>query len=175
VDTTYATPLAGSAPAAPPNWLTTNLVFSSFVSSVDGTSTIDQIVKNSGLPILSMTVGVWGYTDVSGILVYGRVRSGQTGLSAGTREGGFALSTAPLALLSMNSGASLNNIFGNRSGTPIVMADLFGSNFGIVAGFYQGDATLRKPFMDAMYLTLNWSAGGSPRQFRNRFRTRSLP
>ena len=117
-------------------------------------------------------MGVWAYTDVAGILVYGRLRSGVTNASAGTREGGFSLSTSPIALLSLNSGSSLNGIFGNRAGTPIVMADLFGPNFGIVVGFYQSDATLRKPFVDAMYITATWTADGiRSRNTRGMFRS----
>jgi hypothetical protein len=158
-DTTYATPLAGTAPASPPNWLTKNLVFSSFVNAQDAATTIAQNIPTTAT-LTGLDVGLWAYTDVTGILAYARVNSAATNASAGTREGGFSLSTSPISLLSLVSGASVNGIFGNRLATPIVAADLIGPNFGIVVGFYSGDATLRKPFIDAMYITATWTADG---------------
>ena len=160
-DTTYATQAAGTAPGTPPNWLTTNLVFSSFVNAEDGVRTVAQCIPASAT-LTALDVGVWAYTDVTGLLAYGRIRSAVTNASAGTREGGFSLSTSPITLLSMNS--SGNPIFGHRTSTPVVMADLIGPNLGFVVGVYSGDATLRKPFFDAMYITATWVADG----FRSR-------
>lgn len=159
VDTTYATPAAASTETP---WLINNLVFGSWINEADGASTISQTIPSTAV-LTALSVGIWAYTDVAGILAYGRVNSAVTNASAGTREGGFSLSTAPLALLSMNSGSSLNGIFGNRVSTPITVADVRGANFKIVMGLLQNDnngGVGRKPFVDAMYITATWNADG---------------
>jgi hypothetical protein len=157
VDTTYATPAAGSSETP---WLINNLVFGTWINEADAASTISQTIPETAT-LTALSVGIWAYTDVAGILAYGRVNSAVTNASAGTREGGFSLSTSPLSLLSMNS--SGNVIFGNRASTPIVTADLRGANFRIVMGLLQSAGT-RKPFIDAMYVTATWEADG----FRSR-------
>lgn len=171
VDTTYATPAAALTGTS---WVINNLLFSDWVNQDDATSTISQLIPASAT-LTGLSVGIWAYTDVAGILAYGRVNSALTNASAGTREGGFTLSTAPLALLSMNSGASLNGIFGNRVSTPITVADIRGSNFKIVMGLLQNDnngGAGRKPFIDAMYITATWTADGiRSRNTRGMFRS----
>lgn len=163
VDTTYATPAAALTGTS---WVINNLVFADWINEADATSTISETIPASAV-LTGLSVGIWAYTDVAGILAYGRVNSAVTNASAGTREGGFSLSTAPLALLSMNSGSSLNGIFGNRVSTPITVADVRGANFKIVMGLLQNDnngGVGRKPFVDAMYITATWNADG----FRSR-------
>lgn len=158
VDTTYATPAAAIATAS---WMINNLIFADWINEADAVSTISETIPPAAV-LTALSVGIWAYTDVSGILAYGRVNSAQTNASAGAREGGFSLSTAPLALLSMNS--SGNVIFGSRASNPIVTADLRGSNFKIVMGLLNSTAVARKPFIDAMYITATWNADG----FRSR-------
>lgn len=161
VDTTYATPAAASTNTL---WLINNLIFANWINAADGTSTISDTIPATGV-LTALSVGIWAYTDVAGIQAYGRINSAVTNASIGTREGGFTLSTAPLALLSMNS--SGNAIFGNRASTPVVAADLRGSNFRIVMGLLQlndNGGVGRKPFIDAMYITATWDADG----FRSR-------
>lgn len=171
VDTTYATPAAALTGTS---WAINNLLFSDWVNQDDATSTISQLIPASAT-LTGLSVGIWAYSDAAGILAYGRVNSALTNASAGTREGGFTLSTAPLALLSMNSGASLNGIFGNRVSTPITVADIRGSNFKIVMGLLQNDnngGAGRKPFIDAMYITATWTADGiRSRNTRGMFRS----
>lgn len=171
VDTTYATPAAALTGTS---WAINNLLFSDWVNQDDATSTISQLIPASAT-LTGLSVGIWAYSDAAGILAYGRVNSALTNASAGTREGGFTLSTAPLALLSMNSGSSLNGIFGNRVSTPITVADIRGSNFKIVMGLLQNDnngGAGRKPFIDAMYITATWTADGiRSRNTRGMFRS----
>lgn len=161
VDASYATPAAALTGTS---WVINNLVFANWIYDSDAASTISQVIPASAT-LTALSVGIWAYSDVAGILAYGRVNSAQTNASAGTREGGFTLSTAPLALLSMNS--SGNVIFGNRASTPITVADIRGANFKIVMGLLQNNnngGVGRKPFIDAMYVTATWNADG----FRSR-------
>ncbi len=161
VDTTYATP---AAPLTGTSWVINNLIFANWINEADATSTISQTIPETAT-LTGLSVGIWAYSDVAGILAYGRVNSARTNASAGTREGGFTLSTAPLALLSMNS--SGNVIFGNRASTPIVVSDLRGADFKIVMGLLQNNnngGAGRTPFIDAMYVTATWEADG----FRSR-------
>lgn len=160
VDSTYATPAAAISTAS---WMINNLIFADWINEADAASTITQTIPESAT-LTGLSVGIWAYSDVNGIGAYGRVNSAKTNASAGTREGGFTLSTAPLALLSMNSGSSLNGIFGNRVSTPITLADIRGANFKIVMGLLNASAVARKPFIDAMYITVTWNADG----FRSR-------
>jgi hypothetical protein len=161
VDTSYATP---AAPLTGTSWVINNLVFGTWINEADATSTISQTIPETAT-LTGLSVGIWAYTSVAGLLAYGRVNSARTNASAGTREGGFTLSTAPLALLSMNS--SGNVIFGNRASTPIVVSDIRGADFKIVMGLLQNDnngGAGRTPFVDAMYVTATWEADG----FRSR-------
>ena len=160
VDSTYATPAAAISTAS---WMINNLIFADWINEADAASTITQTIPESAT-LTGLSVGIWAYSDVNGIGAYGCVNSAQTNASAGTREGGFTLSTAPLALLSMNSVSSLNGIFGNRVSTPITLADIRGANFKIVMGLFNASAVARKPFIDAMYITVTWNADG----FRSR-------